>query len=160
MKDTFDPTCLLNHTMAHAPPLAAGPAVAVAMTGEAGTALAAAPLFHTVEEAARTLGKTIGRRICDGVIRKMPMGGRLVRISSPELQRLAADAASPPAHVVLRPRWSSVVPCFKTSLRQTPLSAAGTYPSSGSRNVIWLTVRPSAACSPDPQNRGPLRFGS
>jgi excisionase family DNA binding protein len=56
----------------------------------------AAPLsFHAVEDVARTLGvspRTIHRRIRDGVIRKVAMGGRLVRISSAELRRLAADA--------------------------------------------------------------------
>ena len=53
------------------------------------------PTFHTVEEVARMLGvstKTVNRRIRDGLIRKVPMGGRLVRISSAELQRLASAA--------------------------------------------------------------------
>jgi excisionase family DNA binding protein len=49
--------------------------------------------FHTVSEVALTLdvsSKPIARRIREGVIRKVPMGGRLVRISSAELERLAA----------------------------------------------------------------------
>jgi excisionase family DNA binding protein len=94
MTDTFNPACLLNHTQAHAPPLAAGPAAAIDRTGEAAAA-EAPPTFHTVEVVARTLGvscKTIGRRIRDGIIHKAPTGGRLVRISSAELQRLAAGA--------------------------------------------------------------------
>jgi hypothetical protein len=38
MTDTFNPACLLNHTLAHAPPLAAGPATAIDRAGEAATA--------------------------------------------------------------------------------------------------------------------------
>jgi excisionase family DNA binding protein len=105
MTDTFDPARLLNHTMARAPTVAAGPAATVAVLSQAGAALAPPPplaplLFHTVEEVARTLGvsrKTVDRRIRDGVIGTVPMGGRLVRISSAELQRLAAAASFRPA---------------------------------------------------------------
>ena len=79
----------------------AGPAAAPGLANQVEAAAAEAPpIFHTVEEVARTLGvssKTIRRRIQDGVIRKVPMGGRLVRIASTELQRLAADTRVKPA---------------------------------------------------------------
>jgi len=98
MTDTLDLSCLLNHTMAHSPPLQAGapgPAAAIDLTGETAPPAEGLPVFHTVDEVARTLrvsAKTIGRRIRDGVIHKAPTGGRLVRVSSAELQRLAAAA--------------------------------------------------------------------
>jgi excisionase family DNA binding protein len=49
------------------------------------------PILLTVAEFAAALRmseKSIRRRIKDGVIRKAPTGGRLVRISSDELRRL------------------------------------------------------------------------
>lgn len=49
------------------------------------------PTLHTVEEVAarlRVSTKTVQRRIKDGTIRTLPVGGRLVRISSNELRRL------------------------------------------------------------------------
>jgi excisionase family DNA binding protein len=98
MTDTPDLSCLLNHTMAHSPPPLAGapgPAAAMDLTGETAPPAEGLPVVHTIDEVARTLGvscKTIARRIRDGVIHKAPMGGRLVRISSAELQRLAAGA--------------------------------------------------------------------
>jgi excisionase family DNA binding protein len=98
MTDTPDLSCLVNHTLAHSPPPPAGApgrAAAIDPTGENAPPAQGLPVFHTIDEVARTLGvsaKTIGRRIRDGVIHKAPMGGRLVRISSAELQRLAAAA--------------------------------------------------------------------
>ena len=95
MTDTPDFSCLLNHTTAHAPSPPAdlrGPAGTIDPNRETAPPAEAPPVFHTVEAVARRLGvsaKTIARRIRDGVIRKAPMGGRLVRISSAELQRLA-----------------------------------------------------------------------
>jgi excisionase family DNA binding protein len=100
MTDTFHPACLLNHTLAHAPTVATVPAGAVERTGEPSEPAAPPIVFHTVEEVALTLdvsSKTIARRIREGVIRKVPLGGRLVRISSAELQRLAAAAPLRPA---------------------------------------------------------------
>ena len=94
MLDTFDPACLLNHTVAHAPSPPTSPAGPAAVFNPPSAAVAP-PVFHTVDEVAHTLGvstKTIARRIREGVIHKAPMGGRLVRISSAELQRLAARA--------------------------------------------------------------------
>ena len=102
MTDTPDFSCLLNHTLAHAPPPPAdirGPATAIDPNQEVAPPAGGPPVFHTVEAVARTLGvsaKTIARRIREGVIRKAPMGGRLVRISSAELQRLAGGGASDP----------------------------------------------------------------
>ncbi len=55
--------------------------------------------FHTVEDVAQALHistKTVRRRIKEGAIRKVPLGGRLVRISSGELRRLATAAPSGP----------------------------------------------------------------
>jgi excisionase family DNA binding protein len=102
MSDSSDPFCLLNYTMAHARPSAdvTGPAAAIDRTREAASPAEGPPVFHTVEEVARALGvspKTIQRRIRDGVIRKVAMGGRLVRISSSEQQRLAAERPLRPA---------------------------------------------------------------
>src|ERR1700709_1995895 len=94
MPDTFNPACLLNHTLAHAPPSPARPSGPIAVANPPGAGVAP-PVFHTVDEVARTLGdstETIARRIREGLIHKAPMGGRLVRISSAELQRLAARA--------------------------------------------------------------------
>ena len=54
-----------------------------------------APVLLTVAEVAAALGmseKSVRRRIKAGVIRKAPIGGRLVRISSEELRRLGAAA--------------------------------------------------------------------
>jgi excisionase family DNA binding protein len=98
MTDALDLSCLLNHTMAHSPPPLAGalgPAAAIDLLGETAPPAEGLPVFHTIDEVARTLGvscKTISRRIRDGVIQTAPIGGRLVRISSSELQRLAAGA--------------------------------------------------------------------
>ncbi len=98
MPDTLNAACLINHTAARspAPPAAtAGTEAAIARADEAEDPAAGPVVFHTVGEVARTLGvspKTVGRRIRDGFIRKVAMGGRLVRISSTELRRLAADA--------------------------------------------------------------------
>jgi excisionase family DNA binding protein len=94
MTDTFDSARLLNHTLAHAPILTAGLPAAIYRTGEA-PAAAAPPVFLTVEQVARALDistRTVGRRIRDGIIRKVAIGGRLVRVSSAELQRLVAAA--------------------------------------------------------------------
>jgi excisionase family DNA binding protein len=91
MTDMLNPFCLLHLSIPRATAHAGG-------AGEAAEGAAAAegpPVFHTVAMVARTLGistRTVGRRIRDGVIHKVPMGGRLVRISSAELRRLAADA--------------------------------------------------------------------
>jgi excisionase family DNA binding protein len=51
-----------------------------------------APVLTIAEVAAalRMSEKSVRRRIKDGVIRTTPTGGRLVRISSDELRRLAA----------------------------------------------------------------------
>lgn len=95
MTDVLDLACLLNHTLAHAPPPPAGASRAstpIDLIGGTAPPAEGPPVFHTVDEVARTLGvsgKTIARRIREGVIRTVPMGGRLVRISSAELQRLA-----------------------------------------------------------------------
>jgi excisionase family DNA binding protein len=56
------------------------------------------PPLLTIEETARRLRtseKTIRRRIKEGVIRKAPIGGRLVRISSDEVDRLTAAERLP-----------------------------------------------------------------
>jgi excisionase family DNA binding protein len=96
MTETFNSFCLINHTLAHAPPPsagAAGTAAAIDRTGEAAAPAAGPAVFHTVEEVALAVGvctRTVGRWIRDGVLRKAPLGGRTVRISSTELQRLAA----------------------------------------------------------------------
>jgi excisionase family DNA binding protein len=82
MTDTLNPFCSLNHAVPEPPARSAGTAAA-----------AGPPVFHTVGQVARALGvspKTVQRRIRDGVIRKVAMGGRLVRIPSSELRRLAA----------------------------------------------------------------------
>ncbi len=58
-----------------------------------------APTLHTVDEVAarlRVSTKTIQRRIKDGTIRTVPIGGRLVRISSGELRRLLSGSALEP----------------------------------------------------------------
>jgi excisionase family DNA binding protein len=50
------------------------------------------PTLLTLHEVAAALGmsiKSVQRRVKSGVIRKAPIGGRLVRISSDELRRLA-----------------------------------------------------------------------
>ena len=55
--------------------------------------------LHTVEEVAarlRVSTKTVRRRIKDGTIRTLPVGGRLVRISSNELRRLVSEPALEP----------------------------------------------------------------
>jgi excisionase family DNA binding protein len=52
--------------------------------------------LHTVDEVAarlRVSTKTVRRRIKDGTIRTVPIGGRLVRISSDELRRLLSGPA-------------------------------------------------------------------
>jgi excisionase family DNA binding protein len=57
------------------------------------------PTLHTVEEVAarlRVSTKTIRRRIKDGTIRTVPIGGRLVRISSDELRRLLSGPTLEP----------------------------------------------------------------
>ena len=57
------------------------------------------PTLHTVEEVAaqlRVSTKTVRRRIKDGTIRTVPIGGRLVRISSDELRRLLSGPALEP----------------------------------------------------------------
>ena len=57
------------------------------------------PTLHTVEEVAarlRVSTKTVRRRIKDGAIRTLPVGGRLVRISSNELRRLVSEPALEP----------------------------------------------------------------
>lgn len=57
------------------------------------------PTLYTVEEVAARLRmstKTVRRRIKDGTIRTVPMGGRLVRISSDELRRLLSGPALEP----------------------------------------------------------------
>ena len=99
MIDTLNPFRLLDLTTprARAHSGRAGETVeATDLTADADAPAAEGPpVFHTVAVVARTLGistRTVGRRIREGVIRKVPMGGRLVRISSAELQRLAADA--------------------------------------------------------------------
>jgi len=54
------------------------------------------PALHTVEDLAawlRVSTKTIRRRIKDGTIRTVPIGGRLLRISSDELLRLVTGTA-------------------------------------------------------------------
>lgn len=57
------------------------------------------PTLHTVEEVAarlRVSTKTVRRRIKDGTIRTVPVGGRLVRISSDELRRLTSRSELEP----------------------------------------------------------------
>jgi excisionase family DNA binding protein len=56
-------------------------------------------ILHIVEEVAERLRvstKTVRRRIKDGTIRTVPIGGRLVRISSDELRRLLSGPALEP----------------------------------------------------------------
>ncbi len=103
MIDTISRFRLLHHAIPQSPLLPVNLSATVAvldLTIEAGAAAAGPLVFHTVEEVARALDvspKTIRRRILDGGIRKVPMGGRLVRISSTELQRLAAAGPLKPA---------------------------------------------------------------
>jgi excisionase family DNA binding protein len=97
MTETFNPSCLINHTVAHLPPPAgaAGPEAAIDRTDEAAAPAAGPAVFHTVEQVASALGvctRTVGRWIRDGALRKAPLGGRTVRVSSTELRRLAAAA--------------------------------------------------------------------
>jgi len=57
------------------------------------------PTLHTVEEVAarlRVSTKTVRRRVKDGTIRTVPIGGRLVRISSEELRRLLSGPTLEP----------------------------------------------------------------
>jgi excisionase family DNA binding protein len=57
------------------------------------------PTLYTVEEVAarlRVSTKSVRRRIKDGTIRTVPIGGRLVRISSNELSRLLSRPAPEP----------------------------------------------------------------
>ena len=57
----------------------------------------AAPSFFTIGEVATWLRvdeRTIRRRIKDGSIQKVPLGGRAVRISLEEMTRLSGGAAS------------------------------------------------------------------
>ena len=57
------------------------------------------PTLHTVQEVAarlRVSTKTVRRRIKDGTIRTVPLGGRLVRISSDEMRRLTSGPALEP----------------------------------------------------------------
>jgi excisionase family DNA binding protein len=59
----------------------------------------ARPTLHTIEEVAKELRvstKTVRRRIRDGIIRTVPIGGRLVRISSDELRRLLSGPGLEP----------------------------------------------------------------
>ena len=95
----LNPFCSLTRTVSELStrsPGTTGTAVAINLAGQADAAAAETPpVFHTVEAVARAFGvspRTIHRRIRDGVIRKVAMGGRLVRISSAELRRLAVDA--------------------------------------------------------------------
>jgi excisionase family DNA binding protein len=53
------------------------------------------PVLLTLDEVAAALGmskKSVQRRIKSGLIRKAPIGGRLVRISADELRRLTASS--------------------------------------------------------------------
>jgi excisionase family DNA binding protein len=53
------------------------------------------PTLLTLQEVAAALGisvKSVQRRIKAGVIRKAPIGGRLVRISADELRRLTTNS--------------------------------------------------------------------
>jgi excisionase family DNA binding protein len=105
MPTSFNPFCPLNHAVPEPPtrPVEVGMTAAAIGPTDGGSAAAAPgppPVFHTVEEVAHTLGvstRTVNRGIAGGFIRKVAMGGRLVRISSAELQRLAANAPLPPA---------------------------------------------------------------
>jgi excisionase family DNA binding protein len=57
------------------------------------------PGLHTVAEVAARLKvstKTVRRRIKDGTIRTVPIGGRLLRISSDELRRLISGPSLEP----------------------------------------------------------------
>jgi excisionase family DNA binding protein len=63
--------------------------------------------FFTIEEVAKALKvdpRTVRRRIRDGTIRKVLMPGRLVRISSEELARLAGQSEEPAPRKRTRPR--------------------------------------------------------
>jgi excisionase family DNA binding protein len=99
MTDMLNPFRSINLTVPRATALSGGAGQAVDATDLAAEGAATAegpPVVHTVAVVARTLGisaRTVGRRIREGVIRKVPIGRRLVRISSAELQRLATDAA-------------------------------------------------------------------
>jgi excisionase family DNA binding protein len=104
MPNPSNPFCSLNHPVTQPSVRPAGAAATTAATNPTGEVGAVppegSPVFHTVEEVARVLRvstKTVDRRIKAGGIIKVPMGGRLVRISSAELQRLAANAPLKPA---------------------------------------------------------------
>ena len=66
----------------------------------------ALPVLLTLQEVAQRLNmseKSVQRRIKAGLIRKAPLGGRLVRIAATELQRLTAGGLDlPPAEVLDR----------------------------------------------------------
>ena len=69
------------------------------LSDEADPRSAASPSLHTVQDLARVFKvstKTIQRRIKDGTIRTVPIGGRLVRISSDELRRLLSGPLMEP----------------------------------------------------------------
>jgi excisionase family DNA binding protein len=58
------------------------------------------PAFFTVDEMAALLGvshKTIYRRLEDGLIRRAPLGGRLIRIPASELDRLDGIGTGTPS---------------------------------------------------------------
>ncbi|HEX2940355.1 MAG TPA: helix-turn-helix domain-containing protein [Rhodopila sp.] len=61
----------------------------------------APPVLLTLQEVAQRLNiseKSVQRRIKAGLIRKTPLGGRLVRVAAAELQRLTAGGLDlPPA---------------------------------------------------------------
>ncbi|HQT75561.1 MAG TPA: helix-turn-helix domain-containing protein [Rhodopila sp.] len=60
----------------------------------------APPVLLTLQEVAQRLNmseKSVQRRIKAGLIRKAPLGGRLVRVSAEELQRLTAGGLDLPA---------------------------------------------------------------
>jgi len=79
------------------PPVSCGPLVSPLLMAD--PEASPEPTLHTVEEVAARLRvsiKTVRRRIKDGTIRTVPIGGRLVRISSDELRRLLSGPALEP----------------------------------------------------------------
>ncbi len=99
MTNTFRRLRFLNHVPQRQPPAESGTRQLEAASGAAGTLAdpdipdgCPAERFLTVPEVATILGvsaKTVCRRLRTGLLRKAPLGGRIVRIAAAELARFA-----------------------------------------------------------------------